>query len=345
MSLDELRAVQAAHAFNDAPNRYELGEYHVPFQDLVPAHPEGALITSAHRRERIAVVGESGAGKSSLIYGSLGPLDPVIAPIVMSVAIEPREVISEPAKMFAFIAREIVRQARAAELLTDESADAQLTRTTPDRRVGMRPGRARRFGFSLLGVQANLDLTKQYEERSKVERSASEALANLAQMLDIVRQPGGLTPVLVFDDSDRWLRDADETTRKEFYGRLLPALRELSCALVVAIHPMYLRDAELRDDIERALQVRIDVPRLPDVAALASILESRTEVHCEIDLAAVMDASALARLFELYSSGIRHELRGILKTAHVALTDACDAGAPVITARHIDAANALWDAP
>lgn len=55
--------------------------------------------------------------------------------------------------------------------------------------------------------------------------------------------------------------------------------------------------------------------------------------------------AAIARLFELYQSGLRGELRGVLRTGHAALTDACDTGVDVITERLVDAAYVAWDSP
>ena len=56
-----------------------------------------------------------------------------------------------------------------------------------------------------------------------------------------------------------------------------------------------------------------------------------------------MTDQAVAHLFDLYQSGLRGELRGVLRTAHVALANACDIGADVITDRLIDAAFAAWE--
>lgn len=76
------------------------------------------------------------------------------------------------------------------------------------------------------------------------------------------------------------------------------------------------------------LQSRLHAPRPDDDAAT---------------LADLIAADAIARLFELYRTGLRGELRGVLRTAHVALADACDSGADVIAAPLIDAAHAAWD--
>ncbi len=346
MSHQDLLAVQEAHAFDNAPTRADLGWYHVPFQDITEsASIEDRLVAGSRRRERLAIVGDSGSGKSSLINGALGPLAPEIAPVVVPVAAEPRDILTEPRAVFSLIGRAIIRHVRDAALISERQAEAVLSETTVARRVGKAPGRARRFGFGLLGAQVNADLTKQFEERPEVPRSADEALGTVGQMLAMLVDPGGLVPVLVFDDSDRWLGDPESVARREFFGRMLPSLRELPCALVVAIHRRYLRDDDLLSDIGRALEVRIDVPRLPDVAALRAVLDARTQAHCEIDSASVITDAGLDRLFATYSSGMRNELRGVLTTMHLAVAEACDAGAEQITAGHIDAAIALWDSP
>lgn len=346
MSLEELLAVQEAHAFDDAPTRHELGWYHVPFQDLTGTAPiEDTLLAASRRRERIAIVGESGSGKSSLINGALGPLAPDIAPVVVPVAAEPRTTIGEPRSMFSLIGSAIVRHAREAGAVSDRRADDVLAETTEDRRVGRAPERARRYGFGVLGANVSADVTKQFQEQPTVPRSAHEVLATVAQMMAMLRDPGEMVPVLVFDDTDRWLGEADLTTRREFFGRMLPSLRELPCSLVVAIHRRYLTDDDLRADIERALEGRINIPRLPGVDAMSAVLGARTQAHCEIDVGNVISPSGLDRIFEIYEAGLRHELRGVLKTMHVALAEACDAGADRITDRHIDAAIALWESP
>jgi len=41
----------------------------------------------------------------------------------------------------------------------------------------------------------------------------------------------------------------------------------------------------------------------------------------------VITEGAVDRLFQLYRTGLRSELRGVLRTAHVALAEACDSGA------------------
>lgn len=82
MSGELLAALQEAHAFDPFPVREDLELYHVPFSRLVGTnHPEENLIDACRRFERVAVVGESGTGKSSLTASVLGPLAEGVAPV------------------------------------------------------------------------------------------------------------------------------------------------------------------------------------------------------------------------------------------------------------------------
>src|SRR5688572_15482518 len=120
MSADLLFALQEAHAFDPFPVRDDLGVYHVPFAELSgdDDHLEQSLGDGCRRYERIAIVGESGTGKSSLTASVLGPLAEGLAPIVVPVAIEPNETVSEPRAMFAHVAAVIARVAADAAALS-----------------------------------------------------------------------------------------------------------------------------------------------------------------------------------------------------------------------------------
>ena len=89
------------------------------------------------------------------------------------------------------------------------------------------------------------------------------------------------------------------------------------------------------------------MPTLTEASAIAAIVGSRVRAHLPsnppADVTEVMTGKAVAHLFDLYQSGLRGELRGVLRTAHVALANACDIGADVITDRLIDAAFAAWE--
>lgn len=192
------------------------------------------------------------------------------------------------------------------------------------------------------------ELAKQAGPPQSIDRSAAETLEVVEQMLATIHGEG-LVPVLVFDDTDRWLsgsfREHDELARS-FFGRVLPALAGLRCSVVVAVHRRYRVDDGLRADIDRILETLIELPALRDPGAVGAVLQSRVHAHradTEAQLTDVITIDAIDRLFELYQTGLRGELRGVLRTAHVALADACDSGADLITTPVIDAAFAAWD--
>ena len=74
MSRESLATLQEAHAFNPAPLRGELHELHVPFDEMTGGHGCEQSLTDALRRgQRVALVGISGSGKSSITQNVLGP--------------------------------------------------------------------------------------------------------------------------------------------------------------------------------------------------------------------------------------------------------------------------------
>jgi len=92
MSAERLVALQEAHAFDPFPVREDLGIYHVPFGRLVGTnHAEETLLDACRRSERVAIVGDSGTGKSSLTASVLGPLAEGVAPVLVPVAVEPTD--------------------------------------------------------------------------------------------------------------------------------------------------------------------------------------------------------------------------------------------------------------
>lgn len=143
MSLDLLLRLQRAHAFDPTPMRDDLGAYHVPFGTLVDnTHPERTLLDAALRAERVALIGDSGARKSSLTARVLGPLAEGVAPIVVPVARESDDVVREPRAMFAHLVSVISTHAHQASLVDDRGRDDALAHVAPQRPVG-RSGAAR----------------------------------------------------------------------------------------------------------------------------------------------------------------------------------------------------------
>lgn len=351
MSADVLTALQMAHAFDPFPVREDLGLYHVPFSELVGStRIESTLLDACRRFERIAIVGDSGTGKSSLTASVLGPLAEGVAPVLVPVVVEPSDTVTDPGSMFAHIAAVIARFAADAMTISDQQRDEALSRLTAQRPVGRVGAHNLRLGAGWMGASVSADLSRQAGPAQSIGRSASEMLEVVHQMLATIHNDG-LTPVLVFDDTDRWLSGSafadHEALARSFFGRVLAALAELHCALVVAVHRRYLHDATVHAAIARTLETRIEVPTVTNPSAIAAVVGSRVRAHLPsdppADLNQVMTDTAVTHLFDLYRSGLRGELRGVLRTAHVALADACDVGADVITDRLVDAAFAAWE--
>lgn len=151
MSRELLGFLQREHAFDPAPVRDDLGVYHVPFSELVgDANPEAGLRDACLRCERIALVGDSGSGRSSLTAGVLGPLAEGVAPILVPIARESFEVAREPRAMFAHLVTTIASHAIEAEMLSAADRDQLLAEVASDRPVGRASERARRQAVSHL---------------------------------------------------------------------------------------------------------------------------------------------------------------------------------------------------
>jgi len=351
MSRELLLHLRDEVAFDPYPRREALGVYHVPFGDLVPGlarPPEQAVAEAAQRSEAVAVVGESGRGKSSLLSAALGPLVEGIAPFLVPISGESTQLVREPRAMAFHVLRTIADVAGRHGLV--EQADAAVQQGAPVRLVG--GDRVNAKVAVTLGV-ISAEVGRQARDASALERSAAAILEVTEQVL-VGIGGRGLTPVLVFDDTDKWLRSSGfeqpEPLVRGFFARTLLQLRELSCALVASVHPEYLTMAEVPEALERVVGTRVDVPVLPDVDALGKVLASRVGAHtvddperwAGWDLADIIAPDALQRLFDHYRSGLAHELRSVVRAVHAALAEACDAGMDRLTAELVDVSVTTW---
>lgn len=116
MSNQVLLDLQAAHAFDAAPLRHDLGIYHVPFGELTDVDsPEDRLRGVADRGERTVVVGRPGSGKSSLIEHVLGPTAERVAPILVPVSGEPSDLAGNVQGVAGLIIQTIVDHSHLPE--------------------------------------------------------------------------------------------------------------------------------------------------------------------------------------------------------------------------------------
>lgn len=290
--------------------------------------------------------------RDGLTASVLGPLAEGVAPVVVPVARESFDVVREPRAMFAHLVAVVAGHAGDAALLDEGERERALARVTAQRPVGRAGGRSGRLTLRWMGAELGTELARQAGPQQWQERSATETLEVVHQMLEIIRREG-LVPVLVFDDTDRWLagsayRDPDVLV-DSFFGRVLPELADLRCSLVVAVHRRYLRDRATRRDVQRTLDTPVEVPALRSPAAVAGVVASRVRAHSPEGRPAppldeVLTTAAVDRLFEHYARGLRGELRGVLRTVHTALAEACDGRSEAITPELVDDAVAAWEA-
>lgn len=349
MSIDLLIRLQEAHAFDHAPLRHDLGVYHVPFEELVPRQRTETTLTGAARRgERAIVVGQSGSGKSSLIEHVLGPLRPGIAPIAIPVFGEPSRVVTNVQAVAGLIIQTLADRAN----LSDEKRAEALEKASPKRTI---PPKKSITGLSLggnwMGAGLQVEIKRQAASPTELAKTAQATLEVLEQML-LAIQSEGYTPVLVFDDTDRWFRAVGSAKDHRdlalaFFGVVLPELRQLSTGMVVAAHNTYMESATVAGHIRNTVEIPVNIPTLTSTKALSQVIHSRVKAHATADpmstppLSDVIQPSALDRLFELYQTDFRLSLRDAIRTLHVAVTEACNGGYDTVTPELINQA-AAW---
>lgn len=339
MSHRALGEVEKSRAL-DATRRFEeLAFFHVPFDELNGDDSTEAFFTHQIANEgRVAVIGSSGAGKSSLVSAVLGPfaqdLPEHIVPLRVPIAAETDETVTEPGAMARHLVRYVTRWASPELFSPAEKDDFARSIAEVSRRAGS--GRVRSFRISLPLWLADAEFAAQvqavgssYESRG----SSTDALEHLKRLVGLFEYHG-LFPVFVFDDSDTWLRipglDRTDVANRFFMRTVRMLAKEVNAGLVIAVHEHYLDLAGYRE-ATNWLTGEVRIPRLIDArAGIEAILRDRLVVAgVDAPIEDVIDAAGIDQLAKLYESG--RTLRDVLRVTHRCLQHALSDGVDLIT--------------
>ncbi|WP_029137170.1 hypothetical protein [Nakamurella lactea] len=338
MSQDLLNLLRDNGAFDPAPRHAELSDMHVPFDTLSGArNVEHALLAGLRAGNRIALLGASGSGKSSVVAYTLGPLVEGIFPIPVPVYPEPATVAGNGTEFVAHLVRTISRMLQATTPGLSRPAQQLEQRAT----AGGTGQRRHRISAGWRSAGLGPELAYELERAVSVPApTAGQVLDQGRQILDLVAADG-LVPILILDDTDRWLAaTAPEIARvrREFFFTVPRLLAEdLGAAAVIAVHPEYLQDPGYQA-AQGFLTDAIQVPAVPSAAAVGAVLARRVELARAAetpDVAEVFTPDALEVLYAHYTAWPSNIRRNILLPAHTALSLALDDGVDRIDEGHI----------
>jgi energy-coupling factor transporter ATP-binding protein EcfA2 len=334
LSQEALAALREGNALAQTLTFEQLEAYHVPFDEMTGAQTvEGQFLYWSTCQGRVALIGDSGAGKSSVmasVFGALSEdLPPGLVPTRIPVELAGDSAITEVGDFGRHIVRHILNWA-APEALTENQQQALEGQLST---MESRTGRRRRVGFSLgasrlLPVDASLsgDLTGAATDFERQLGNGDVVLA-LKRLVALFRARG-LEPFLVFDDTDAWLQlpgqeDAARKLASGFFSNNIRMLtREIDCGFALAVHRSYLALPAyqgLADSLEA-----IELPVLPDpVAAIKAILQRRIDIdELGVALEDVFDDQAVETLASSYADV--PDLRRVMAIAGLAVRKAHD---------------------
>lgn len=340
MTADLLLLLREQHVFDPAPRHAELFRFHVPFDSLTGgAGCEHTLDAALRRGEQVALIGSSGSGKSSVISFVLGPLVEDLAPLPIPVSLENEDVATSPVAFSAHLVRTVARYIAYAQPADEDDARRILREATPTvRSVRRRPTKVS-VAPSWMGVRLELAAELDSATSPPTRRSGQEVIDQARRILELI-SARDLLPVLVFDDTDKWLQvsaPADSARLVDgFFGRVVRLMaEELPAAAVIAVHDQYITQPGYRS-AEGFIESSVHVPPVPDVAGLGRILSQRISDITDQPLGDLLTPVALRLLMRHYLRGRTGDLRRrVMYVAHTALARACDDAAPAITERHM----------
>lgn len=353
MSQEALESLRASHTLVQTLPFEQLEAYHVPFDELTGRETvEHELQYWATCGGRVALIGDSGAGKSSVMAAVFGAfseslpegLVPTRVPVELAGA-----AVTEVGAFGRHIVRHILSWAAPEALTNDEQAE--IERRLAD--IESRSGRRRRGGFSLgtsrllpVDVKLGADLTGAAADFDRHLGNGDVVLA-LRRLVELFRARG-LEPFLIFDDTDAWLQlpgqeEAARDLASGFFGANVRMLtREVDCGFALAVHRSYLA-LPAYQGIAESLEP-VELPVLPDpTAAIAVILQRRIDVdQLGMTVGDAFTEEAIESLAAIYTDA--PDLRRVMATAGLAVRKAHDdEEATIVTQEAVIAARSQRD--
>jgi hypothetical protein len=313
------------------------------------------LKESFENTQRLALIGPIGSGKSSLIEYVTTSGAATFAPIWISVGHESDEMLRDPPEFARHLIREVVRWARDSQAMGEEQRRAVLAETAPTLPTTTR---THRQDFSLKLALGWLEPAIGHEVEETVadpaiERSRGDFIASLDRLVDLIREELDRVPVVIVDDSDRWLR-LDGSVRDAlvdgFFTDTCRMLAERNWAVAMAIHPDYCAGRGFREAAGNGyFTVQHGMPQLDSPDALRrlfgfriqSVAEAENEVRAleegisptppiTVEIAEVFEHDFDALLHEYYEAS-EQNLRAVLTVAQQALLEAVGLGEEIIS--------------
>jgi hypothetical protein len=302
-SPDLLQLLYATHAFDPVAQPGSRTLLYVPFEELLGGSYESRLGTDIRNVQRVALIGPIGSGKSSMVEYVLRRSGDDFAAIWISAGHEGAATLRDPPEFARHLIREVVGWARDARQMSEEERRVFLVETS-----SVLPGRLSRHRQSLSLTLALHWITpgwsNEVEETladPELERNRGDFIASLSRLFELINDELDRIPVVIIDDSDRWLRLADvdrEALLAEFFTDTCRMLAELNCAIVMAVHPDYCPTSAFRSAASNGFfNVQLDLPRIDRSEAFRTLFERR--------IRAVTSAAEEERLLE---AGIDPEL-------------------------------------
>ena len=269
MTYSLLEVLRDRYAFDGTPRFEDLGVFHVPFESMGEGPSvESRLRDGALRGERIALIADSGCGKSSVISHVLGPTAEGVFPVLVPVH-SLREGATSAEQVADMVLTQFARQARTAAIAHQDAARASGAR----REVTESTGRARHIGVQAPGGALKADIATEITRQVTTVQPVSlpEKIEIIVQCLQPVYRDS-LMPVVIFDDTDRWSTPAENRIVDGFFGQAIRWLTDLHVSLVVATHSHYIESRAGGATLLTFLDTKVALPRLPSADQLARIL-------------------------------------------------------------------------